>query len=169
MRLRVRTAYDTQIAPRPSVGGVTDAEIRRATGADITTADLYALLELRAAVFVVEQDCAYLDPDGLDLGPSTVHLWIDGGDEQPAAYLRVLTEPDGTLRIGRVVTHPAHRGQRLAGRLLEAAVEGATVPVVLNAQAHLMAVYERHGFVRDGDDFLDDGIPHTPMRRAARA
>jgi ElaA protein len=145
---------------------VTDPAIRRAHGADIAAADLYAALALRAEVFVVEQDCPYLDPDGRDLEPTTEHLWIEL-DGRPVAYLRVLDEPDGTLRIGRVVTAPDHRGRRLTARLLDAALEGVTGPVVLSAQSHLIHIYARHGFVPDGDEFLDDGIPHTPMRRAA--
>ena len=147
---------------------MTDATVRRASGADISTSDLYAALALRAAVFVVEQECAYLDPDGRDLDPTTDHLWLDQ-DGAMVSYVRVLREPDGTLRIGRVVTDPAHRGGHLAGRLLDAATQGVTVAMVLNAQSHVTGVYARHGFVRDGEDFLDDGIPHTPMRRPPAA
>ena len=140
--------------------------MQRATGAEISTADLYDALRLRAAVFVVEQACAYLDPDGRDLEPDTLHLWIRD-DDVLAAYLRVIREPDGTPRIGRVVTDPGRRGERLAGRLLEAALTDVSTDVVLSAQSHLTALYERHGFVADGEGFLDDGIPPTPMRRAA--
>jgi ElaA protein len=139
--------------------------IERATGSTISPADLYAALRLRAAVFVVEQDCPYLDPDGRDLDGATQHLWIRGDDGAIASYVRVLAEPDGSLRIGRVVTDPGHRGARLAGQLIDAALDGVTVPVVLAAQSHLTRVYERHGFVPDGEEFLDDGILHTPMRR----
>lgn len=147
---------------------MTEAELHRATGAEISTADLYDALRLRAAVFVVEQECAYLDPDGLDLHEGTIHLWLRAADGSLAAYLRVLPEADGTTRIGRVVTDPQQRGTGLAGRLLEAALEGVSGDAVLNAQSHLTVVYERHGFVPDGPSFLDDGIPHTPMRRPAR-
>jgi ElaA protein len=146
---------------------MTDAELHRATGAEISTADLYDALRLRAAVFVVEQACAYLDPDGLDLAETTDHLWIRAEDGSLAAYTRVLLEVDGTPRIGRVVTAPRHRGTGLAGRLLEAALDGVTTEVVLSAQSHLTTVYERHGFVVDGPEHLDDGISHTPMRRPA--
>ena len=146
---------------------MTDGAIRRATGADIRTTDLYAALRLRSAVFVVEQECPYLDPDGRDLEPGTVHLWLEGDGGAMTSYVRVLAEPDGTRRIGRVVTDPAHRGAHLADRLLTAALDGATGAVVLSAQSHLTHVYARHGFVPDGDEFLDDGIPHTPMRRRA--
>jgi ElaA protein len=139
--------------------------IHRAHGGAIAAADLYAALQLRAAVFVVEQACAYLDPDGRDLDPSTEHLWIrDGGDDM-AAYLRVLAEPDGTHRIGRVVTAPSRRGDGLASDLLQEALAGLDTTVVLHAQSHATGLYERMGFSADGPEFLDDGIPHTPMRR----
>ena len=140
--------------------------LRRVRGDDLTTAELHAVLRLRAEVFVVEQDCAYLDPDGHDLEPSTAHLWLEGAGGQVASYLRVLPEPGGGARIGRVVTAPGHRGHGLAGRLLDAALDGTERPVLLHAQSHLAGMYERHGFVIDGDPFLDDGIPHTPMRLA---
>ena len=146
---------------------MTEAELHRALGTEISTADLYDALQLRATVFVVEQTCAYLDPDGLDLDEATVHLWLRTDDGSFAAYLRVVRESDGTTRIGRVVTDPRHRGTGLAGRLLEAALERVTGEAVLDAQSHLTALYERHGFVPDGPGFLEDGIPHTPMRRPA--
>jgi ElaA protein len=141
--------------------------IHRAHGGAIAAADLYAALQLRAAVFVVEQDCAYLDPDGRDLDPSTVHLWITDGDDGMAAYLRILAEPDGSHRIGRVVTSPAHRGAGLASDLLREALAELDTTVVLHAQSHATGLYERMGFRTDGPEHLDDGILHTPMRRPA--
>lgn len=136
--------------------------LHRVPGPQLTLVELYAVLTLRATVFVVEQECPYLDPDGRDVEPGTTHLWL-ADDDDIAAYLRVLTEPDST-RIGRVVTDPVHRGQRLAARLLDEALTLATRPVVLDAQSHLVGLYVRHGFVVDGPEYLEDGIPHTPMR-----
>jgi ElaA protein len=141
-----------------------DLTLHTARGPEISAADLYAALRLRAQVFVVEQECAYLDPDGRDLEPGTTHLWLTAGDGTLAAYVRVLAEPAGGHRIGRVVTDPAHRGAALAGRLLDHALGRADRPVVLDAQSHLVHVYARHGFVPDGPEFLEDGIRHTPMR-----
>ena len=143
-----------------------DLELRTATGPDIAAGDLYAALCLRAAVFVVEQACVYLDPDGRDLAPDTLHLWLQAADGAMASYVRVLAEPGGGHRIGRVVTHPDHRRQRLSRRLIDEALARCEHPVVLHAQSHLVEVYGRHGFVPDGSEFLDDGIPHTPMRLA---
>lgn len=140
-----------------------DLSLHRTPGPALSLDELYAILMLRSAVFVVEQDCPYLDADGRDLEAGTLHLWLTEG-VAIVAYLRVLTEPEGGSRIGRVVTAATHRGRRLAGRLLEVALEGAEGPVVLSAQSHLTSLYRRHGFAPDGPEFLEDGIPHTPMR-----
>jgi ElaA protein len=138
--------------------------------ADLGPATLYALLRLRAEVFVVEQACAFNDLDGRDLEPTARHCWLAGAaDGAPVAYLRVLTDPGATTRIGRVVTVPTHRHQGLAERLVRHAVEHLASPghpVVLDAQSHLVPWYQRLGFAVDGAEFLEDGIPHTPMRRA---
>ena len=142
-------------------------EVRRAAGDRLDAPTLYALLALRSAVFVVEQDCAYLDLDGRDLAADTVHLWVedDGG---VAATVRVLAEPDGRARIGRVVTRADARGRGLARSRVLAALDGlGPVETVLSAQAHLRAWYEALGYVVDGPGFVEDGIPHLPMRRPA--
>lgn len=135
-----------------------------ALAADLTADQLYRLLRLRAEVFVVEQACVYLDPDGRDLEPATRHLWVeDGATGAVVAALRVLAEPAGGSSVGRVVTAPAHRSQGLGARLVAEALEGAPRPVHINAQSHLVEWYGRFGFVVDGDEFVEDGIPHTPM------
>jgi len=111
---------------------------------------------------VVEQACPYLDPDGRDLDAGTLHLWTDAF----GAYLRLLDAGD-EARIGRVVTAPEARGRGLAAALLARALELlAGRPAVLDAQAHLVGWYARHGFVPAGPGFVEDGIPHVPMRRA---
>jgi ElaA protein len=137
---------------------------------ELSARTAYALLRLRGDVFVVEQECAYPDLDGRDLEPTTEHRWLHpvGEPEQVLAYLRVLADP-GHLRIGRVVTAPTARGRGLAARLVEdvVAAHGARSDLVLDAQSHLAGWYARYGFDRDGADFVEDGIPHTPMRRRA--
>jgi len=131
------------------------------------------LLKLRADVFVVEQRSPYPDIDGRDDAPGTLHLWLI--DERsagiPVAYLRMVTDLDGSVRIGRVVTAASHRGRGLAGRLMTAAMDRLSpeVPCVLNAQTHLERFYAGHGFVVTGPEFDDDGIPHVPMRRQLTA
>jgi ElaA protein len=136
--------------------------VRWATFAELDTTTLYRLLRLRVDVFVVEQHCPYPDLDGRDLEAGTVHGWIED-DAGPVAYVRLLYEP-GATRIGRVTTTPARRGEGLAATLVEAALARSVGPVVLDAQSHLREWYERYGFVATGPEYLDDGIPHVPMR-----
>ena len=131
--------------------------------AALSPATLYALLRLRVDVFVVEQACPYPELDGRDTEPSTRHWWTEREGEI-VACLRVLAEPDGTTRIGRVATAPALRRAGLAAQLVAAVLNEARRPVVLDAQAHLRGWYERLGFVVAGEDFVEDGIPHVPMR-----
>jgi ElaA protein len=138
---------------------------------ELDTRTLYALLRLRSEVFVVEQACAYQELDGRDLEPGTRHLWLapPRTPREPRAYLRMLADPDGSARIGRVCVAPAGRGAGLAGELLAAALElidGGT-PTVLDAQTYLVGFYRRYGFVEHGPEFVEDGIPHVPMIRAA--
>jgi len=125
---------------------------------------LYRILALRSEVFVVEQECVYLDPDGRDLEPDARQLWVER-DGTVVATLRLLRDQD-RARIGRVVTAPTARGGGVAAALVRRAIELAgDVDIVLDAQAHLADWYGRLGFVRDGAEFVEDGIPHVPMRR----
>ena len=128
----------------------------------------YAVWRLRQTVFVVEQECPYPDLDGRDPEPGTLHVVLREGDDV-LGYARVLD--DGTeWRIGRVVLAPAGRGLALAELLMTASLESCPGrDVVLDAQSPLADWYAGFGFSVDGDEFLEDGIPHVPMRRAARA
>jgi len=142
--------------------------LKRSWAADLDTATLYKLLKLRVEVFVVEQKCAYSELDGLDLGPETRHLWLD--DEGEAiSTLRLLEEhEDGvkSFRIGRLCTTPSARGHGYTTRLLQAALaETGSATVRLNAQTYLKDMYIKHGFAADGEEYIEDGIPHIPMRR----
>jgi ElaA protein len=136
--------------------------IVEALAPDLPAASLYGILRLRAEVFVVEQDCVYLDPDGRDLEPTTRHYWIEEGG-RVVACVRVLAEPDGASSLGRVVTAPAHRSRGLAAELVKEALTDAARPVRINAQSYLVDWYARLGFEVCGAEFLDDGIEHTPM------
>lgn len=138
-------------------------ELHTAHAGELDAPTLYALLRLRVDVFVVEQECAYPELDGRDLEPATRHCWLADGDEI-VACLRVLAEPDGSWRIGRVATAPSARRRGLAARLVSHALDLAGRPVLIHAQAHLADWYAGFGFARDGADFHEDGILHTPMR-----
>ncbi len=138
------------------------------SGPELSAAELHAVLALRVAVFVVEQACPYQEVDGRDLEPGTTHRWV-ADSAGVAAYLRTLAEPDGTLRIGRVVTRPDARGQGLAARLIAGVLaDHPAATTVLSAQSHLQSWYDGFGYEADGPELLEDGIPHRPMRRPGR-
>lgn len=144
-----------------------------ASFAELDTRTMHDLLKLRCDVFVVEQQCPYPDIDGRDIDPDTRHLWIaDETSGEPMAYLRILRDPDGTARIGRVCTAAKARGGGLAGRLMVTALDvvGPDAECVLDAQSYLIKFYEGFGFAISGPEYVEDGIPHTPMRlrRTAR-
>ncbi|CAL9361882.1 hypothetical protein SUDANB95_00683 [Actinosynnema sp. ALI-1.44] len=142
------------------------ATLRRKWSADLTAAEVYHLLKLRNDVFVVEQNCVYADLDGRDLEPATRHFWLEV-DGVPQAYLRLLEEPGGTYRIGRVCTARAARGLGFSRRLMEAAlVEVGTTECVLDAQTYVADFYASFGFRPEGAEFIEDGIPHLRMRRS---
>ena len=123
----------------------------------------YEVWRLRQQVFVVEQDCPYPDLDGRDLEDGTRHVLLRDGDEL-MGYARVLDDGD-VWRIGRVVLTREGRGRGLADPLLETALQVCPDrPVVMDAQTPLRGWYERFGFEVSGEEFLDDGIPHLPMR-----
>lgn len=139
---------------------------------ELSTDELYAILQLRTDVFVVEQRCAYPELDGRDREPGTRHWFLilpqDSEPLQLVAYLRTLNNGESSA-IGRVVTAQEHRGQRLATRLLNAALRAPHRQPpgewTLDGQIQLESWYARFGFVRDGEDFDEDGIAHLPMRR----
>ena len=143
---------------------MSDLRLRQARFAELSPFEVYGLCRLRVDVFVVEQECPYPELDGRDLEPATVHLWLESGKEI-AATIRVLD--DGASRaIGRVATAAGFRGQGLAARLMEEGIRlCGDAPITLGAQAHLESWYERFGFRRSGPGYVEDGIPHVPMRR----
>jgi ElaA protein len=138
---------------------------------DLTPRQLYAILKLRAEVFVVEQDCVYTDMDGRDGEPGAIQLWHESADGAVLSTARLLRESvDGieTGRIGRIATLRSARSQGLAAALIRHGLEHfADQPVVLGAQMQLEDYYGRFGFTRSGDPYDEDGIPHIPMRREA--
>ena len=143
------------------------ATLRRAWAADLTPAGLYALLRLRVSIFVVEQNAAYDELDGLDLLDTTRHFWLES-DAAPLACLRLLEEADG-FRIGRVCTVAHLRGHGLSRRLMEAALaEVGSSASVLEAQVQAQGFYAGFGFAPEGEVYLEDDIPHITMRRPAR-
>ena len=139
--------------------------VNDAATAELDAVMLYKILQLRTDVFVVEQQCPYPELDGRDLEPATRQLWTEHNGAVTAT-LRLLRDPDGSARIGRAATAKDARGRGLAAELMNRALELTTdTDVVLDAQTYLESWYARFGFTRDGVDYVEDGIPHVPMRR----
>ena len=133
---------------------------------------LYALLQLRTEVFVMEQNCIFQDMDGADA--RCFHLLGETADQALVAYARLV--PAGLnfteASIGRVVTRPAARGGGLGHVLVREAVRAlhglwGVQPIRIGAQARLEAFYRQHGFEPDGPIYIEDGIDHIEMVRAA--
>ncbi len=140
----------------------------------LSVGSLYELLRLRSRVFVVEQQCVFLDMDGLD--EACLHLLgetVNGaGERSLVASTRLV--PAGVAfdeaSIGRVVTAPEARSGGLGHALMveslqQLAAHWGPQPVRIGAQAHLEAFYNRHGFVSDHKPYIEDGIPHIEMIR----
>lgn len=137
----------------------------------LTLRELYRVLQLRQEVFVVEQRCAFLDADGVDLQCDHVLALLDG---EIVATARVV--PPGVVHshasIGRVVSASSVRRSGLGRPLMERAIS-ATVerfgptPIYLGAQAYLRGFYGSLGFEVCGPGYIEDDIPHLPMVREA--
>ena len=135
---------------------------------------LYALLQLRSAVFVVEQACAFQDLDGADA--ACMHLLGERLNAQGATALLACSRlvPAGLkypeASIGRVVTAPSTRGTGLGHALMAESVRmlhslWGVQPIRIGAQSHLENFYNAHGFVSDHKPYIEDGIPHIEMLR----
>ncbi|MRJ76839.1 GNAT family N-acetyltransferase [Aeromicrobium sp. SMF47] len=142
--------------------------IRIVTGDQMTAQDVYDIWKIRDAVFSVEQQCDEEDVDDRDLLPTMTHLWL-ADDKGPTSYLRSYVE-DGVRHIGRVCTRKDQRGKGLSGSLMQECHRlWGDEPIELNAQAYLEQWYGRYGYVRTGDNFMEAGIEHVPMRRTPPA
>ena len=132
---------------------------------ELSLAELYEILRLRSAVFVVEQECAYQDIDNKD--QVAVHAWLSDEDGI-AAYLRVMDRGvyDEEVAIGRVIS--LRRRQGLASRLLREGIRIAREEfhadvISVEAQIYARSLYEKAGFRQASEEFLEDGIPHIRM------
>lgn len=135
---------------------------------DLSLEELYAFGQLRQEVFIVEQNCPYLDFDGKDAACYHLMGHLQG---QLVAYARLV--PPGVsypqaASIGRVVSSPAYRGQGLGKALMKEALTATQhlwhqAPITISAQDYLLHFYESFGFVDSGKKYLEDNIPHTEM------
>ncbi len=141
---------------------------------DLHPRELQYIYMARQKVFSIEQQCAYLDADGLDGQAFHLAAWSSSQPE-PLAYARLLDPGSkyAEASLGRVITAGSARGvglgRELVARALTHADEAwAEVGVRISAQSRLQAFYASFGFVAVGPPYLEDGIDHTEMLRPAR-
>lgn len=133
----------------------------------LSNTELFRMLQLRSRVFVVEQQCVFLDPDDAD--ETAVHLLMKN-DEAVVGCARILMpEPAKTISIGRLAVDADFRGKGAGRALMEAAIRycGTEFPsalITLEAQSYLITFYETLGFRQTGEVYLEDGIPHVSMQ-----
>ncbi len=136
---------------------------------ELSVAELYQSLQLRSDVFVVEQNCVYPDIDGKD--EKALHL-LGIYESKIVAYAR-LFEPGyyfDNASIGRVVINQTYRDRKWGHNLMHEAIAGIKLhygadAITISAQLYLKKFYESHGFVQDGEGYLEDNIPHIRMHR----
>jgi ElaA protein len=136
--------------------------------ADLSVEELYEILALRSRVFVVEQQCIFLDMDGLDKVAYHLAGYVEGKLVASTRILGSGTAYPGYPSIGRVVTAPEARGKTYGFKLMEESLKRlyelyGYVPVKIGAQLYLKQFYETLGFLQSGDLYLEDGIEHIPM------
>jgi ElaA protein len=131
--------------------------------------ELYSVLELRSEVFVVEQNCVYQDIDNKDQKAFHVLGYLHN---ELVAYARLFRAGDyfEQASIGRVVVSPKHRNKAFGHDLIKTSIEQIqlqfqTSAITISAQLYLKAFYESHGFVAQGETYLEDDIPHIQMRK----
>ena len=137
---------------------------------DLSPRELYALLQLRSEVFVVEQQCIFQDMDGKDI--YSLHLLGWAGDKL-AASKRIVPAGISSIypSIGRVVTSPAFRGTGLGRELMVVSIRETEnlygkQPIRIGAQLYLKSFYNSLGFEQSGEVYLEDGIQHIEMTRS---
>lgn len=129
--------------------------------------ELYQLLQLRAEIFVVEQNCVYNDIDGLD--DKALHLMIVSNDKI-IGYARILPPNTRyeTASIGRLVVHKEYRFKGIARQVMQEAAKVAfeqwpVKNIKISAQKYLKAFYSGLGYQIISEEYLEDGIPHYSM------
>ncbi|MDY1036096.1 GNAT family N-acetyltransferase [Lelliottia sp. CFBP8978] len=141
---------------------------------ELTVSSLYALLQLRCEVFVVEQTCPYQDIDGDDLAGENRHI-LGWKDNELVAYARILKSEDDfePVVIGRVIISSKARGEKLGYALMEQTLASCVKQwpdkaLYLGAQAHLQGFYAHFGFSPVTNVYDEDGIAHIGMAREAK-
>ena len=139
---------------------------------DLTVVELHDIIRLRLNIFVVEQDCVYLDLDGKDFEAYHFFCKLDDGSEKIIAYTRLFGPHQyyKEAAIGRVVVDKEYRKDGLGFDLMSKSIDQIealydTKTIKVGAQRYLQKFYESLGFVSTGDFYMEDGIPHMYMVR----
>ena len=134
---------------------------------ELSTHELYAVLQLRAEVFVVEQDCVYQDLDNKDL--DAYHV-LGVLDTKIVAYARIFKPGDYFLEssIGRIVVKKEFRKFQFGYQLVLNSIQFIENnlqqnKILISAQSYLSKFYNSLGFTQVGEEYLEDGIPHIKM------
>lgn len=136
---------------------------------ELSLEELYQIMALRQEVFIVEQDCPYLDADGKDQG--SWHMMGFDDQSQLIAYTRLV--PKGISyndypSIGRVVTAKSARGTGAGKKIMTHSIDWlqkkiGQEPIKISAQCYLLKFYNALGFNAIGEEYLEDNIPHIAM------
>ena len=142
-------------------------EVKVKTFAELTTQELYDVLQLRSEVFVVEQDCVYQDIDGKD--QKALHV-IGFKNKKIVAYTRLFKPGDyfELASIGRVIVDKSQRQYKYGYDIMNASIDAVKThynqsEIKISAQSYLKRFYGNLGFEVIGDAYLEDGIPHIGM------
>jgi len=137
---------------------------------ELSTLELYSLLQLRSEVFVVEQNCVYQDVDGKD--DKAIHV-LGFLDNELASYSRIFDKGIyfEEASIGRVVVSPKLRDKKLGHDLMQVSIAAVKEHfkehnITISAQEYLKKFYESHGFVQTSEMYLEDDIPHIQMKKS---
>ena len=131
--------------------------------AELSTSEVENIFSLRSEVFVVEQDCVYQDIDGKDQKAKHV---LGKKENDIVAYARIFKPGDyfKEASFGRAVVKKTERGKGVGDELVKNCLEIITEEEIkISAQSYLKGFYGKHGFKSEGDEYLEDGIPHTAM------
>lgn len=134
--------------------------------AQLSGPEAFELFRLRVDVFVAEQNCPYNELDDVDADPATRHVLARGANGRLLGCARVFPTAE-SARFGRFVVAPEARGTGLGAEILTRSIEYARRwpgDLLLDAQAPLVGYYSGFGFVPEGAEFMDTGIPHRRMR-----
>lgn len=134
---------------------------------DMSNIQLHEIWRLRQAIFIVEQNCPYMDIDGMDPICHHIQGYIDNN---LFCYARLIPPQNDVAKIGRVIVSPEYRHKGVGSMLMQQSEHWmrqnwTMTTIQLDAQSHLKHFYGNLGYTSTGYEFLEDNIPHTRMKK----